>query len=958
MNQLRTILALATLCLTTICAAAAKPNVIFILTDDLGYGDLTCYRPDSDVGTPHIDSLARKGVRFTQFYAASNVCAPSRRAILTGRYPSRLGEWAEAYRTTPEDDAMNARDEPCFPLFLKQAGYVNGMFGKWNIGSVHGVSTPEAQGFDYWIGSHHNTSHFGHRNNGRPDFWENGKPAPQYAGRFADDVFVDKAIGFIKDNRDKPFFVYLALFTPHAPFQDPADPNETGRADLAVYNEPGAKSTGPPNPTDRPVAKKMLRHVDRRIGDLMDTLADLGLEENTLVIFTSDNGGERAGINQPLSGFKQQMLEGGIRVPALIQWPAKIPAGKISDQAGISMDFTRTILAATGAEPHVPDGRELDGINLLPILTGEVEEMERSLFWRRREWRPGANGENTVWAESLRHGDWKYIKEFQQAPGYGRAQMGTYNKGGYVELLFHLKDDIAEKNNLAETQPEKLAAMRGQHERWRAKIVDRHRHYRIPVADQYGTQPFARGQNPQTTKQEAKPVEATFQTAEIFSSDMILQREVPIPVWGKAPDGMEITVRFNEQTRTTTAHEGAWKVEFPAMPASAKPRVMSIQATGQNEIRFENIVVGDIWLASGQSNMEMQLRGAAGGNEAIASSANPMIRHFKVPRPDEQPQPNTNHWYESAPASIASQSAVGYFFADELQKKLGIPIGLLNCSYGGTCTETWCGPEVMARDWPEWQAWQKRVKDDPKTHPRNKVPSYLYERMVKPIIPFPIKGILWYQGEGNAGRAEEQKKLLPAMVADWRKSWGNEQLPFFFVQLARYEAANWHSFRQAQLECWRTIPHSHMAVTIDLSKEPGNHPIHPKTKAPIGHRLALAARAQAYGETSLVHSGPVVRSMAVEGANAILSFDHVGSGLTSMDGKPLRGFYLSADGKTFFPGLGRIFNDTVIVSSAEVPVPVAVRYAAEGDMGKETLNVNLGNREGLPATPFTLQTIK
>lgn len=475
-------------------AEPVKPNIVFILADDLGYGDLTCYHPGSDIATPHIDRLAKEGVRFTRFYAASNVCAPSRRGILTGRYPSRLGEWAEAYQTTPEDTVINAKDEPCFPLFLKQAGYVNGMFGKWNIGSVNGVSTPDAQGFEYWIGSHHNTSHFGHRNGGTPDFRENGKPAPQYDGQFADDVFVDKAIGFIKDNRDKPFFVYLALFTPHAPFQDPADPNEAGRPDLAVYNEPGAKSLGPPNPTDRPMVKKMIQHVDQRIGDLLKTLVDLGLEENTLVIFTSDNGGERAGINRPLSGFKQQMLEGGIRVPTIMKWPTKVPAGKISDQSGISMDLTRTILAVAGAEVHVPKGREMDGMDLMPVLTGEVEEFERSFFWRRREWKPGAKGENTVWTESIIKGDWKYIKEFQQAPGYGRAQLEPYNKEGYAELLFNLNQDIAEKKNLAVERPAKLLAMRREFEQWRAKIVDRHRHYRIPVADQYGTKPF--GESP------------------------------------------------------------------------------------------------------------------------------------------------------------------------------------------------------------------------------------------------------------------------------------------------------------------------------------------------------------------------------------------------------------------------------------------------------------------------------
>jgi arylsulfatase A-like enzyme len=468
-------------------AGPARPNIVLIVADDLGYGDLRCYNRESDLATPHLDSLAEKGVRFSQFYAASNVCAPSRRALLTGRYPSRLGEWAEAYRTTPDDTAVNPQDEPCFPLFLKQAGYMNGMFGKWNIGSVNGISTPDAQGFDTWIASHHNASHFGHHNCGSLDFWENGQPAPHYRGTFADDVFVDKAIDFIQHNRDKPFFVYLSLFTPHAPFQDPKDPVEEGRPDLAAYNVKGAPSTGPPSPADRPVLRKMVEHVDQRIGDLLHTLADFGLEENTLVIFTSDNGGERACDNRPLSGYKQQMVEGGIRVPTMIKWPAVCPAGKVSGQAGIAMDLTRTILAAADAERHIPEARELDGMDLTPLLKGKAEAVERSLFWRRREWN---QTENFVWAESCIQGNWKYLREFRQAAGYARTQQGTFRADGYLEALFNLKDDITETHNLAEQNPEKLAAMRREFERWRHTTVDRHRHYQIPVADQYGRNPF------------------------------------------------------------------------------------------------------------------------------------------------------------------------------------------------------------------------------------------------------------------------------------------------------------------------------------------------------------------------------------------------------------------------------------------------------------------------------------
>lgn len=437
---------------------------------------------------------------------------------------------------------------------------------------------------------------------------------------------------------------------------------------------------------------------------------------------------------------------------------------------------------------------------------------------------------------------------------------------------------------------------------------------------------------------------------------MILQRDVSVPVWGKAENGTVITVSWNGKNLTSTAKDGAWKVTLPPLPASAEPRVMSIQATGQAEIRLDNIVIGDVWLASGQSNMTMRLSTVDGGKEAIAVSQNKLLRHYAVPRPEDAAKGEIPSWQEATPQTIPDQSAVGYFFVHELQEKLGIPIGLLHCSYGGTVTETWCGPEVMARNWPEWEAHRKRSLDKPDMPERNKVGSYLHDRMLKTVMPFPVKGFIWYQGEGNSGRATEQTELFPAMVTDWRKSWGNDKLPFYFVQLARYEAANWHNFRQAQLDCWRKIPNSFMAVTIDLSKEQGDHPIHPKTKAPVGHRLALAARALTYGEKDLVYSGPLIRSIETKEGAAVLSFDHIGSGLTSLDGQPLRGFYLSADGRAFVPGNAKIVDDKVTVSSEKIPNPKAVRYGAEEDMGKQKLDVNLGNKEALPASPFTWNT--
>lgn len=442
---------------------------------------------------------------------------------------------------------------------------------------------------------------------------------------------------------------------------------------------------------------------------------------------------------------------------------------------------------------------------------------------------------------------------------------------------------------------------------------------------------------------------------EVFSDNMVLQRNTPVPVWGYAEDGTVVTVSFNGYDLESTARDGRWRVVFPPMPASSKPRKMTIQSSTHPTIRYSNILIGDVWLASGQSNMEMQLGAVKGGQEAVAASANPMLRLFSVSRKLEtQAPPVGDAWVISGPDTAGPMSAVAWFFGQEIQQTQGVPVGILKCAYGGTVTETWCSPDVFKEAFPEWEQWSNQVRSNPDYPVRNTHASYLYNRMLKTVLPFAVKGFLWYQGEGNAGRAEEQKRLLPAMIRDWREKWGDETLPFYFVQLARYEAADWHPFRCAQLDVWTNTPNTYMAVSIDLSKEPGNHPIHPKTKAPIGHRLALAARANVYGETNLVYSGPVIRSMTVRDGAAVLSFDHIGSGLIASGGRPLRGFYISADGETFVPADAEIRGDTVVVQSSNVRNPVAVRYGAEADMGKENLDVNLANEEGLPASPFTV----
>jgi sialate O-acetylesterase len=446
--------------------------------------------------------------------------------------------------------------------------------------------------------------------------------------------------------------------------------------------------------------------------------------------------------------------------------------------------------------------------------------------------------------------------------------------------------------------------------------------------------------------------------AAIFSNHMVLQRDRPVPVWGCGPDGATVVVEFAGQKKSATVADGRWEVVLDPMPLSAEGRSLVLTA-GDGKITLVDILVGDVWLASGQSNMALRLGQVKGGREAVAASANPLLRFFTVSRKLETPEPPVcDAWKVSGPDTSAEMSAVAWFFGKEIQITQRIPVGLINCSLGGTVTETWCSPAVMSQSWPAWERWSQQMRTKP-NGPRvwNVNASYLYNRMLKTVMPFGVKGFLWYQGEGNSGRADEQKRLLPAMIQDWRKSWGDESLPFYFVQLARYEAADWHEFRCAQLDVWTQTPNTFMAVTIDLSKEPSDHPIHPAVKQPIGGRLARAARHFIYGEHDLLPSGPRFKGAVSSGGKTVLSFDYTGAALSTLDGQPLRGLYAGPPGGPLKAVNADMQADKLVIDHAAhgLSLPLLLRYGSENDMGKETLDVNLGNSEKLPASPFISQ---
>lgn len=478
----KTLRAAALICFFgTVGAYAKQPNIIFMLADDLGYGDLSSYNPEGKgvapnntlIRTPHLNRMAKRGVRYTDFHSAAPICSPSRRALLTARYPNRLGEWAEAYRGSP--DGVVAAKDPTIGMWLKKAGYATAVYGKWNVGEVKDVSWPGAHGFDDWLIIDHNTGYFQHQNKnknceGRPMlFGTGGERVTNLEGQYLTDIWTDKAIAFIEARKSVPFFLYLPWSIPHAPLQDPD-------ADPSTAFDAGAKSN---TPEGREVYVKMVEHLDSRIGKIFQKLEALGEMDNTFIIFTSDNGGMLSANCWPLKKSKQHLEEGGIRVPCLMQWPARIPAGTVCEQASIMMDASVTVLEAAGALKFVPKGRKLDGVNLLPFLINkaEIDPAHRSFGWRRRDW---SSQGNYLRQEAFRSGDWKLLRSYN----YLRNKQWSAD---YKDELFNLKADLGETQNLAEKMPEKYKAMKSAFEEWKSEVVNHNPDYFVPLRDQLGS---------------------------------------------------------------------------------------------------------------------------------------------------------------------------------------------------------------------------------------------------------------------------------------------------------------------------------------------------------------------------------------------------------------------------------------------------------------------------------------
>ncbi len=430
----------------------------------------------------------------------------------------------------------------------------------------------------------------------------------------------------------------------------------------------------------------------------------------------------------------------------------------------------------------------------------------------------------------------------------------------------------------------------------------------------------------------------------VFSNQMVLQRDRAVPIWGWAEPGEKVRVSLAGKTADATADaDGKWRTKLPALPAGG-PHEMVVE--GKNKLQLQDVLVGEVWICSGQSNMGWTVRQSTNASQEIAESTNPQIRMFTVQRSvaDEPQADCQGQWQQAGPQTTAAFSAVGYFYARKLQNELGVPVGMINTSWGGTLCEAWTSRAAL-----EGNAAFKPIlsRKPPKDRLKNGA-AVLYNAMVAPLVPYAVRGTIWYQGEANVGRAAQYANLFPTMIRDWRNRWGQQEFPFLFVQLApfrypKYEPQLLAELWDAQFKTLREVKNTGMAVTTDIATR---HDIHPPNKQDVGKRLALWALATVY-DRDLVYSGPLYKSMEVDGNKIRLQFEHVGSGLKTRDGQPPNEFTIAAQDGEFVPAQAKIEGDTIIVWSEEVKEPAAVRMGWH-----HTAQPNLMNQEGLPASPF------
>lgn len=450
---------------------------------------------------------------------------------------------------------------------------------------------------------------------------------------------------------------------------------------------------------------------------------------------------------------------------------------------------------------------------------------------------------------------------------------------------------------------------------------------------------------------------AQIELGPLFSDDMILQRNSQVPIWGSAKGNERVSITSswnNNEVITKADNNGNWTADI-STPDAGGPYEIKISSK-KNILNLTNVLIGEVWVASGQSNMQMALYG--GGREPvlrsidmIAQAKNPNIRLFTV-KHNSSISPIKElkgKWLVSSPANVSAFSAVGYSFADYLNKVLDIPIGIINTSWGGTPAEAWTDKKTLDSNFEKSQ-----IRNNHKDKVVQHNPSGLFNAMINPLIPFKIRGAIWYQGEGNVSRANNYTKLMNKMIEGWRSNWGQGSFPFYFVQLAPFSYNGINNtasayLREAQLHTMLQTENTGMAVTLDIGSE---KTIHPPEKILVGKRLAYWALVKDYNLGGISFSGPIYKSLNINGDKVIVNFDYAQNGITSYN-KAIVGFEIAGEDKIFYPANAKVIRgygsnrSKLEVSSDSVKKPVAVRYG-----WKNYLKGNLYNTQGLPASSF------
>jgi len=979
-----------------------RPNVIVILADDVGWGDLSCYpqspaNPDAATFTPQLDGLAATGVRFTQA-TAQCMCSPSRAGLLTGRFPQRFGfyDLADAAVGLPESERTLAD-------VFGDAGYATACIGKWHLGRKAG-HRPLDRGFERFFGFYGAAHDYF-----RPDIGPGKEPGgdsdfvydqerPVESMRHLTDELTDRAIDFIRGSHaaGRPFFVYLPYSAAHGPLQP--------RPDLlaALQAKPGVRHRG------RTLARALIDGLDEGVGRILRELYLTNLDDNTIVVFTSDNGGNEyetpEGIrtvthNGGLRGCKFTTWEGGIRVPLIVRWPGRLQKGSVYDQPVNLVDLMPT-LAAAARIPHGPV-KPLDGVDLLPYLAGTKTGRPHELI------HACLGPDRTQW--SVRKGDWKLVSDVPfHAKPYPPLILGLYD----------LAADPGERTNLAARYPERVAELRREHEAFMAACPPS---IAAVARKAGGTKPAAR---PAPAKRERRrepgaggpaaappqPPAADLRLGPCFGDQMVLQREIPVVVWGTARPGERITVAFGGERHDAVADvTGRFTATLGPLSASAEPRQLVVTgAEPERRVVLEDVLVGEVWLAGGQSNMGGRMREYAETVAAEISRADhPGFRVLTIDqRATADAPPQSRGWEIVSPETVPTISATAYFFGRDLHRHLGVPVGIVVCAWGGTFAENWISrdtlfghaetrPLVAAYDamvagsggqagyeaavaahreafatWQESRLAARRaggggpasaVTSKRRSGPAPKEPmgpqhfqrpGGLYETMLMPLAPFTFRGIIFYQGESNAqaGCGFQYRHLLRLLVADWRRAFGAD-LPFLAVMLPVFRGrgeTEWAELRESQLVACRDTPGCGLACVLEFGEA---DKLHPPGKEGVGGRLALLARGMVYGEP-VPHRSPEPRSTRREGERILVEFDHAAGGLAARGS--LDAFTIAAADGRFVPAEAQIVAaDTVAVWSPAVPDPVAVRHG-----WRNQFTPALYSRAGLPAVPFRTDSFR